>query len=89
MIILLLHHRNSEIIRYWLISRRCGFAIFSGDVNQDGAVDLSDLSLIDNDVFNFASGYVITDINGDNVTDLADYSLADNNAANFVVKILP
>ncbi|MBK9331173.1 MAG: proprotein convertase P-domain-containing protein [Ignavibacteria bacterium] len=32
------------------------FAVYSGDVDQDGTVDLSDGSLIDNDAFNFASG---------------------------------
>ena len=34
------------------------FAIYSGDVNQDGTIDLTDGSLIDNDAFNFASGYL-------------------------------
>ncbi len=65
------------------------FAVFSGDVNQDGTVDLSDGSLIDNDAFNFASGYLSTDINGDEVIDLADAVYADNNGFNFVGKITP
>lgn len=60
------------------------FAIYSGDVNQDGAVDLTDGTLIENDAFNFVSGYVSTDLNGDNFADLADLSIADNNAFNFV-----
>ena len=65
------------------------YAVFSGDVNQDGTIDLSDGSLIDNDAFNFASGYLPTDVNGDQVTDLADAVFADNNAFNFVGKITP
>lgn len=65
------------------------FGIYSGDVNQDGTVDLADLSLIDNDAFSFTSGYVNTDLNGDDIADLTDYSLADNNAANFVSRIIP
>ncbi|MBK9331640.1 MAG: proprotein convertase P-domain-containing protein [Ignavibacteria bacterium] len=65
------------------------FAVYSGDVNQDGTVDISDGSLIDNDAFNFASGYLPTDINGDEVSDLADAVFADNNGFNFVVKITP
>ena len=65
------------------------FAVYSGDVNQDGTIDLSDGSLIDNDAFNFASGYLPTDVNGDQVTDLADAVFADNNAFNFVGKITP
>ncbi|MEO8211044.1 MAG: LamG-like jellyroll fold domain-containing protein, partial [bacterium] len=65
------------------------FAIYSGDVNQDGVIDLTDNQLIDNDANNFASGYVVTDINGDNVVDIADAAIADNNAFNFVGKIIP
>ncbi|MEO8210370.1 MAG: glycoside hydrolase family 9 protein, partial [bacterium] len=48
------------------------FGIYSGDVNQDGTVDLSDVQLIDNDSYNFANGYVRTDINGDNSVDVSD-----------------
>lgn len=65
------------------------FAVYSGDVNQDGTVDLSDGSLIDNDAFNFAGGYLPTDVNGDEVSDLADAVFADNNGFNFVGKITP
>ncbi|MBK8983651.1 MAG: proprotein convertase P-domain-containing protein [Ignavibacteria bacterium] len=65
------------------------FAIYSGDVNQDGTIDLSDGSLIDNDALNFISGYLPTDINGDEVIDLADAVFTDNNALNFVGKIVP
>jgi uncharacterized delta-60 repeat protein len=65
------------------------FAMFSGDVNQDGTVDATDLSLIDNDAVIFVTGYVSTDLNGDNFVDATDFSLADNNASNFVSVIRP
>ncbi|MBS1517444.1 MAG: hypothetical protein JSS91_05095 [Bacteroidetes bacterium] len=65
------------------------YAIYSGDVNQDGTIDLTDGSLIDNDAFNFISGYVQTDVNGDGIVDLADAVYADNNALNFVSRITP
>ncbi|MFZ1321910.1 MAG: hypothetical protein WAT71_10170 [Ignavibacteria bacterium] len=65
------------------------YAIYSGDVTQDGTVDLTDVSLIDNDAFNFETGYLVTDINGDLVIDVADAVFADNNAFNFVGKIIP
>lgn len=65
------------------------FAVFSGDVNQDGTVDASDLGVIDNDAFTFASGYIPSDLNGDGFADASDYSLADNNAFNFVGRIAP
>lgn len=60
------------------------FCIYGGDVNQDGSVDLSDVSLIDNNSYNFAAGYLRTDANGDGITDISDLTIADNNAFNFV-----
>ena len=60
------------------------FTNYSGDVNQDGTIDGSDLSLIDNDAFNFVTGYVRTDVNGDTSVDGTDASITENNAANFV-----
>ncbi len=63
--------------------------IYAGDVNQDDVIDAADVSLIDNDAFNFAAGYVNTDLTGDNFVDATDFSLADNNAANFVTAVMP
>ncbi len=65
------------------------FAVYSGDVNQDGTVDASDAGAIDNDAFNFISGYVNTDITGDNNVDASDASIVDNNAYSFVGKVTP
>lgn len=65
------------------------FAIYSGDVSQDGAVDIADLGMIDNDAANFISGYVVTDVTGDSNVDLSDLLVTDNNASNFVSVIRP
>ncbi|MDQ3021753.1 MAG: hypothetical protein M3R36_14455 [Bacteroidota bacterium] len=65
------------------------YSFYTGDVNQDGAVDLTDLSLIDNDAFNFVTGYVRTDLNCDMVVDVSDATFADNNASNFVAVVRP
>ena len=65
------------------------WVIYSGDVNQDGAVDGTDVGLIDNDASNFVSGYVPTDLNGDGFVDGSDFTIGDNNASNFVGKITP
>jgi len=65
------------------------FAFYSGDVNQDGVIDGSDLLLIDNDASNFVTGYVPTDINGDEFVDGSDAAISDNNASNFVIVIRP
>ncbi len=65
------------------------FGIYSGDVNDDGTIDATDLSAIDNDASNFIGGYVVTDLNGDDFVDATDIAIADNHAANFVSVIRP
>ena len=55
------------------------FAIYSGDVNQDGTIDISDQADLSNDLSNFAFGYVLTDLNGDSFVDIVDQSILDNN----------
>ncbi len=65
------------------------FAMYGGDVDQDGNVGAPDLSDIDDDVFIFATGYLKTDLTGDNNVDVSDLTIADNNAFNFISKIVP
>ena len=65
------------------------YCAYSGDVNQDGTIDGTDLSSIDNDASNFVSGYVATDLDGNDFVDGSDAAIADNNAANFVGTIRP
>ncbi len=65
------------------------WSFYTGDVNQDGIVDGADAALIDNDAFNFVTGYVATDLNCDDVVDGSDAAFADNNVFNFVQVIRP
>ncbi len=65
------------------------WCIYSGDVEGDGAIDATDLALIDNDASAFATGYLRTDLDGNDFVDGTDYALADNNASNFVSVIRP
>ncbi len=65
------------------------WSIYSGDVNQDGAVDGSDGLLIDNDAFAFYGGYIATDLNCDGIVDGSDAVVADNNSLAFVSEITP
>ncbi len=65
------------------------YGIYSGDVNQDGTIDLTDMSLIFNDALIFATGYLPTDLNGDSIVDVDDAVFVDNNAFNFISKITP
>ncbi len=65
------------------------FAMFGGDVNQDGTIDASDVSNVDNDSYSSLSGYVLSDLTGDDFVDAADVSIVDNNAAASVSAITP
>ena len=66
-----------------------GYSAYSGDVNQDGVVDASDASIVDNDAYNVVSGYVPSDVNGDGFVDGTDGVFVENNAAGYVQKIVP
>jgi hypothetical protein len=63
--------------------------IFGGDVVQDGSVDLSDASNVDNEAAMASSGYLTEDVNGDGTVDLSDASIIDNNASMAIGAILP
>ncbi|HMS35417.1 MAG TPA: FG-GAP-like repeat-containing protein [Ignavibacteria bacterium] len=65
------------------------YAIYSGDVNQDGSIDLNDVLSVYNASSVFSSGYVVNDVNGDNLVDLNDIILAYNNSAAFVAVVRP
>jgi hypothetical protein len=65
------------------------YVIYGGDVNQDGVIDTADMTPIDNDSANYASGYLDTDVNGDGVIDTADMTIVDNNAAAYVGVVTP
>ncbi len=65
------------------------WTIYSGDVNKDGVVDLTDIIAIANDANNFVTGYVVTDVNGDLLTTLTDLIITYNNAVAFVEEKSP
>jgi len=66
------------------------YCIYSGDVNQDGITDGSDLMKIFNDSYAGLTGrYLASDLNGDNIADAADLSILDNNVFNGILKITP
>ena len=56
------------------------YCFFSGDVNQDGIIDATDMSIVDNDSYAGISGrFLRSDLNGNNFVDAADLSVAENN----------
>ena len=66
------------------------YCIYTGDLNQSGFIDATELSLVENDAAQFVSGrFVLTDLNGDEIVDASDYLIVDNNAYNFVGVVRP
>ena len=65
------------------------YSIYNGDTDQDGVIDASDLSNVENDVSNSTSGYVFTDLTGDYFVDAEDLAIVENNTANSVQLIRP
>jgi hypothetical protein len=52
------------------------WCLYSGDVDQDGTIDGTDLQEIDNDAYNFVFGQLLnTDLNGDDFVDGGDFCL--------------
>jgi len=60
------------------------YLIYTGDVNQDGAIDSRDYISVDNDSFNFATGYLPTDVDGNGIIDSRDFISIDNSNYNFI-----
>ncbi|QLH44933.1 MAG: hypothetical protein HWD58_04555 [Bacteroidota bacterium] len=65
------------------------YAIYNGDVNQDGVVDGLDFNDWETDNNNFASGYMTTDFNGDGIVDGLDFLVWEPNNNNFVGMVTP
>ncbi len=72
-----------------LVLKGSKYCIYSGNVNQDGVIDLTDVIAISNDALYFVNGYVNTDVNGDRVSDLTDVIITYNNSTNFVSLLRP
>ena len=59
------------------------FALYTGDINQDGFIDSFDFPALDTDIFNgVTSVYVNTDLNGDGFVDGFDFPFLDINSFN-------
>jgi len=65
------------------------FAFYSGDINQDENVDLTDQSILDAGITNFLFGYQAADINGDGSVDILDSTPIETNINNFVFSSHP
>ncbi|HMQ67942.1 MAG TPA: hypothetical protein PKA90_03090 [Ignavibacteria bacterium] len=74
---------NNEVLKG---TRYC---IYSGDVEQNGLIDLSDVIIVNNASSVFTTGYAVTDVNGNSIVDLTDVLITNNNATKFITKMTP
>lgn len=65
------------------------FAFYSGELDQDSNIGLSDYSVWESNYNNFDSGYFSSDLDGDGNVGLSDYSIWEANYNNFVSGINP
>ncbi len=72
-----------------LILKGSRYCIYSGDVVQNGAVDLDDIIQIFNSANLFTTGFNVNDLTGDRQVDLSDVIISFNNSSNFVLKQVP
>jgi len=72
-----------------MIQKSSKFCLYSGDVTQEGTIDLTDVILINNNATSFVTGYVNTDVNGNSIVELNDILIAYNNSAEFVAVVKP
>jgi hypothetical protein len=59
-------------------------AAYTGDVNLDGTIDATDLSIVFTDNSLGVTGYVVTDLNGDAIVDNLDEDIVNANGALFL-----
>lgn len=64
------------------------YCFFSGDVNQDGNIDLLDEAQMEADLLNFASGCISTDLNGDGNVDLLDWAIFELNSPSLFISVM-
>jgi len=65
------------------------YGLYNGDVNQDGIIESTDYSIMENDVLQILFGYYVTDLTGDGVVESSDYSLIENNVLQIIFVARP
>lgn len=55
------------------------WAIYTGDINNDGNIDIGDFAIWETAYDQLASGYISSDLNGDGNTDISDYIIWETN----------
>lgn len=80
---------NTQAFGNNLINSGGKWSIYTGDVNQDGIVDATDVSFVDNDAVSGNYGTGVNDLNCDGTIDVSDLSVIDNNSTYSIGVITP
>jgi len=64
-----------------LVNKLGKWCIYSGDVDQNGFIDPTDLNLVFTDNLNGVEGFIPTDLNGDLFTEVEDINIVFTNDA--------
>jgi hypothetical protein len=65
------------------------YALWSGDLNQDGVIESADYLQMENDILAVLFGYNVSDITGDGIVESADYLLMENNLLQVIFAAKP
>ncbi|MEO8447345.1 MAG: hypothetical protein ABI528_07615, partial [bacterium] len=65
------------------------YSVYSGDINNDGQVEVGDLISVYNNTILLAKGYLNEDINGDDIVDVDDLNITFNNSLGIIGIIRP
>lgn len=72
-----------------LVLQNTYYTIYSGDVNKDNNINLTDVISVNNSSNIFQTGYVNQDVTGNNLVDLTDLLVTYNNATLFIIEQRP
>ncbi len=72
-----------------LVLQDAYYCIYSGDVNKDNNINLTDVISVSNSSNVFLTGYVVQDVTGNNLVDLTDLLVTYNNATLFIIEQRP
>ena len=65
------------------------WAIYSGDINQDNAIDVFDFLTLEPEIINGSYGYLSSDVNGDGAVDAFDYLVMEQNIIDGIGASIP
>ena len=72
-----------------MVKKGSKWCIYSGDVNQDGLVDIKDVARVNKAVRVGLIGYSAEDLNGDNIVDASDLLIVTTNSNSLIRRIAP